>query len=612
MAAATTATAAAMAAVLPKLSALLLLKGEEGEDGRGFIINGGARRDATFLRDEIQGLRCFMEKKHNSLGSGYLLKKQEEGAWMQCPMWRELRAVLSDIEDSVDAFVRRCHRATMTAAKAPPRRGLTGKAVLDLAATAMVRHRFAAQLRGFRSRLEELDPWRLRLSYSVHNSNCTQRQAQAAIAPRPMTYHEIKRSRPLRDADEAGLAATMGRWRDEVAGQLLLAGVGEGGEDDERAARRLKDISISFFESIPRHSPFPFHNENTRVVAICGSRGMGTTTLAREVYRVIGGQFDRAAWVSAPPRRDMNDVLSSILGQVDEPHGGGGGGDGRWQRHLLVGRIRECLQHKRYLVVLDGISSKEAWETISGVLPHNDLGSRVLVTTSCVEFARSCSSGNGGAYYIKPLDFGDSWTLFHRRLFGADNACYPTLADVAYKIVEKCAGVPLATATVATLLARKPRSWSLWMHVHNSIPISKPWIVVRSIPSLAYHNLPRHLTLCLWHLGVFPADHPIDHGRVMRSWMAEGIVQEKHGKTAEEVAHSYLDELMDWNMIQPDHGAKTKAYLISDLVLELIRSQSVEGNFVTILDRKPVSALPSKIRRLSVVRLFAAAACKAA
>ncbi|CAN6165189.1 unnamed protein product [Urochloa humidicola] len=120
MAAATTATAATMAAVLPKLSALLLLKGEEGEDGRGFIVNGRARRDATFLRDEIQVLQRFMEKI--SLGSSYLHKKQEEDALVQCPMSRELRRLrdlLSDIEDSIDAFVRRCHRATMTAAKAP-------------------------------------------------------------------------------------------------------------------------------------------------------------------------------------------------------------------------------------------------------------------------------------------------------------------------------------------------------------------------------------------------------------------------------------------------------------------------------------------------------------
>ncbi|CAN6181304.1 unnamed protein product [Urochloa humidicola] len=198
MAAATTATAAAMAAVLPKLSALLLLKEKEGEDGRGFIVNGGERRDATFLRDEIQGLQRFME--NNSLGSSYLHKKQEEDASVQCPMSRRLRRLrdlLSDIEDSVDAFVRRCHRATMTAAKAPPRRGLTGKAVLDLAATAMVRHRFAAQLRGFRSRLEELDPLRLRLSYEVHNSNCTRRQAE--LGPPAMHFRIIRTDRTEAD-----------------------------------------------------------------------------------------------------------------------------------------------------------------------------------------------------------------------------------------------------------------------------------------------------------------------------------------------------------------------------------------------------------------------------
>jgi hypothetical protein len=99
MAAATMVTVAAMAAVLPKLSALLMMQEKEGEDGRGFIISGGARRDATFLRDEVQKLRRYMDR--NSLGNIYLHMKQEEDAWALCPT-RKLRDLLSDIEDTLD------------------------------------------------------------------------------------------------------------------------------------------------------------------------------------------------------------------------------------------------------------------------------------------------------------------------------------------------------------------------------------------------------------------------------------------------------------------------------------------------------------------------------
>lgn len=69
---------------------------------------------------------------------------------------------------------------------------------------------------------------------------------------------------------------------------------------------------------------------------------------------------------------------------------------------------------------------------------------------------------------------------------------------------------------------------------------------MRRIPSLGYHDLPHHLKACRhWHLSIFPADYPIDLDRVIRSWMAEGLVWEKSGKTVEEVGESYLEELMD-------------------------------------------------------------------
>ncbi|KAF8732233.1 hypothetical protein HU200_016209 [Digitaria exilis] len=59
-------------------------------------------------------------------------------------------------------------------------------------------------------------------------------------------------------------------------------------------------------------------------------------------------------------------------------------------------------------------------------------------------------------------------------------------------------------------------------------------------------------------------------------------------------------------MIEPDpvgYDGKAKAYVISRLMLQLIRSESVKENFVTILeDRNPLSALPRRTR-LSIVAL---------
>ncbi|RCV39736.1 hypothetical protein SETIT_8G247100v2 [Setaria italica] len=175
----------------------------------------------------------------------------------------------------------------------------------------------------------------------------------------------------------------------------------------------------------------------------------------------------------------------------------------------------------------------KAWIIIRASLPQNDLGSRVITTTCSTIVAKSCSSNcNSRIYNIKTLGLGDCRTLFHGRIFGSVESCPPDLADVADRILIRCAGFPLSIAAISSLLVCKPRA--------------RTTEGMRRIPSLGYHDLPHHLKACrLWHLSIFPADYPIDLDRVIRSWMAEGLVWEKSGKTVEEVGESYLEELMD-------------------------------------------------------------------
>nr|XP_034580647.1 disease resistance protein Pik-2-like [Setaria viridis] len=306
------------------------------------------------------------------------------------------------------------------------------------------------------------------------------------------------------------------------------------------------------------------------------------------------------------PKRPLRDILWSILCQVEEPRSNGGDDDDS-RGNNLIGCIRKCLQGKRYLVVLDGIWNPEAWIIIRASLPQNDLGSRVITTTCSTIVAKSCSSNcNSRIYNINTFGLGDCRTLFHGRIFGSVGSYPPDLADVADRILIRCAGFPLAIAAISSLLACKPRARSVWEDVCNCITASpRTTEGMRRILSLGYHDLPHHLKVCLWHLSIFPADYPIDHDRVIRSWMAEGLVWEKSGKTVEEVGESYLEELMDRQMIQLDHGShdgEAKAYVLSSMMLEIIRFESVQENFVTVLENgKPASVSSSKIRRLSII-----------
>ena len=90
-------------------------------------------------------------------------------------------------------------------------------------------------------------------------------------------------------------------------------------------------------------------------------------------------------------------------------------------------------------------------------LPDNDVGYTIITTTRISDVAEQA----GGAYNLKPLSLNNSRKLLYRRIFGSeikynneDTEKYPdeALAEVSEKILNKCAGVPLAVITMVSAL----------------------------------------------------------------------------------------------------------------------------------------------------------------
>jgi disease resistance protein RPM1 len=91
---------------------------------------------------------------------------------------------------------------------------------------------------------------------------------------------------------------------------------------------------------------------------------------------------------------------------------------------------------------------------------------------------------------------------------------------------------------------------------------------------------------------------------LVRRWIAEGFIVEKNGKTVEEVAEDYFNELISRNIIRPvDHSSngKVKTCQVHDMILEYILAKSSKENFITVVGGHWLTSTPSnKVRRLSL------------
>ena len=84
-----------------------------------------------------------------------------------------------------------------------------------------------------------------------------------------------------------------------------------------------------------------------KVVSIVGFGGLGKTTLAKQVYDQIGGQFDCKAFLSVSLRPDFKSLLICLQRKIEMPESS--------HSHKLteiVELIRERLKHKRYIILL--------------------------------------------------------------------------------------------------------------------------------------------------------------------------------------------------------------------------------------------------------------------
>ncbi|EAZ43500.1 hypothetical protein OsJ_28116 [Oryza sativa Japonica Group] len=362
-------------------------------------------------------------------------------------------------------------------------------------------------------------------------------------------------------------------------------------------------------------------NPIRQVISVWGMGGIGKTTLVKSIYQSSELEklgFERRAWVTVLRPFQLTELLRSLAQRLvkDSPGkkvesipGLARSGLSTMGSEELIDKLKQDLTGKKYLIVLDDLSTTTEWDSIIRNLPINNNGSRIILTTRFKLVAQHCSKKEMNMHNIEGLTDGDALELFLTkvRMDGDESELKPDLKEEAKIIIKKCGRLPLAVATVGGFLSARPRNIIEWREFSDRISEefdNNPSLeMIKKILASSYEGLTYHLKSCFLYMSIFPEDSDIRYRRLLRRWTAEGYSRATRNRSNEKVAEEQFTALLNKSMIQQSKtiaSGKTGFCQVYNLMHEIIISKSEEENLVLVLDDHITSRSKDKVRHLVV------------
>lgn len=144
-------------------------------------------------------------------------------------------------------------------------------------------------------------------------------------------------------------------------------------------------------------------SQHLEVVSVWGMGGLGKTTLIRDIYesQELNGMFEKSAFVTIMHPFNREKLIESLSRQFGEKD---------------VENMYQYLEGRKYLVVLDDLSSTTEWDAIKQHFPPTGTANRIIITTRKEDIAKHCSKRHKNIYNLQRLVYKNALDLFTQKV----------------------------------------------------------------------------------------------------------------------------------------------------------------------------------------------------
>ncbi|CAM0147531.1 unnamed protein product [Urochloa decumbens] len=185
------------------------------------------------------------------------------------------------------------------------------------------------------------------------------------------------------------------------------------GVDDARRAAKQDNQRVDLLQLINDE------DNDLKVIAVWGTGGdIGQTSIIRMAYENldIQSKFPCRAWVRVIHPFSLKGFLQSLMNQFDATKGVEVLLGAEKAEQDLAQEFNGCVNEKRCLIVLNGLSTIEEWDQIKRCFQNTKKGSRIVVSTTQVEVASLCAGQESQASELKHLSADQTLYAFYDKV----------------------------------------------------------------------------------------------------------------------------------------------------------------------------------------------------